>query len=84
LKTLPQPKPWLLLLLAGSLLGVHTIKDVLASGAGEFGTVVSAWFQPVVFLACGLTVLVRAARTANRATWLLVGAGLTLYASGSV
>ena len=75
LKTFPQLKPWLLLPLAGLLLGVHAVKDVLGSGAGDFGTVVSAWFQPVVFLACGLVVLGRAARSDRRAAWLLMGNG---------
>src|SRR3954447_23734082 len=82
--TLPRPKPWLLLLLAGLLLGVHAVKDVLGADAGAFGTVVSAWFEPVAFLGCGLAVLWRAAHTERRAPWLLVGGGLCLYASGNV
>src|SRR3954454_16516365 len=82
--TLPRPKPWFLLLLAGLLLGVHAVKDVLGADAGAFGTVVSAWFEPVAFLACGLAVLWRARDTERRAPWLLVGAGLCLYASGNV
>ncbi|MEA2431033.1 MAG: hypothetical protein QOI19_1506 [Thermoleophilaceae bacterium] len=84
LKTLPPPKPRLLLLLAVLLLGVHAVKDVLGADAGAFGTVVAQWFEPVAFLGCGLAVLWRAGQTERRAPWLLAGAGLTLYAAGNV
>jgi len=84
LKTLHPLKPRLLLLLAALLFGVHAVKDALGADAGQFGTVVSAWFEPVVFLVCGLATLARAPSTGRRGTWLLVGAGLTLYASGNV
>jgi diguanylate cyclase (GGDEF)-like protein len=70
--------------LAGALLCVHVVKDLLGTDAGAFGTVVSAWFEPAAFLACGLAVIGRAGSTGRRATWLLVGVGLTLYAGGSV
>src|SRR3954470_13004484 len=81
--TLPRLKPWLLLPLAGLLLCAHAVKDVLGADAGGFGTLVSAWFKPIAFLACGLAVLWRA-YTTRRVSWLLVGAGLTLYAGGNV
>ncbi|HEY0632880.1 MAG TPA: EAL domain-containing protein [Thermoleophilaceae bacterium] len=84
MKTLPPPKPRLLLLLAVVLLGVHAVKDVLGADAGAFGTVVAQWFEPVAFLVCGLSVLWRAVETERRAPWLLAGAGLTLYAGGNV
>ena len=84
LKTLHPLKPWLLLLLAALLLGLHATKDALGADAGQFGALVSDWFEPVAFLACGLATLARAPSTGRRLTWLLVGAGLTLYASGSV
>jgi diguanylate cyclase (GGDEF)-like protein len=83
-KPLPVLKPRLLLVLAGALLCVHVVKDLLGTDAGSFGTVVSAWFEPAAFLACGIAVLGRAGSTGRRTTWLLVGAGLTLYAGGSV
>src|SRR3954467_1701969 len=79
-----RPEPCPLLLRAGLLLGVHAVKDALGADAGAFGTVVSAWFEPVAFLGCGLAVLWRARGTERRAPWLLVGAGLCLYASGNV
>jgi diguanylate cyclase (GGDEF)-like protein len=81
---LRSPKPWLLLPLAGVLLSVHVVKDVLGADAGGFGTIVSAWFQPAAFLACGVAVLSRAARREGRVPWILLGTGLVLYASGNV
>jgi hypothetical protein len=73
-----------MLLLAALLLGLHAAKDVLGADAGAFGKVVAEWFEPVTFLACGLAVLWRAAYLERRMTWLLLGAGLTLYAAGNV
>src|SRR5881398_2095615 len=81
---IPPPKPRLLLPLAGLLLALHRAKDLLGPDAGAFGTILGAWFQPVTFLACGLAVLWRAGFTERRAPWLLVGAGLTVYAGGNV
>src|SRR6266446_3815867 len=78
------PKARLLLPLAGLLLALHGAKDLLGPDAGAFGTILGAWFQPVAFLGCGLAVLWRAAFAKRRTPWLLVGAGLTLYAGGNV
>jgi diguanylate cyclase (GGDEF)-like protein len=83
-RTLRTPQPWLLLPLAAVLLSVHAVKDVLGPDAGTFGTVVSAWFQPVAFLSCGIAVVWSAARRDGRRAWILLGAGLTLYAAGNV
>src|SRR4051812_29396602 len=73
-----------MLLLAGMLLGMHAVKDVLGPDAGQFGTVMAGWFDPTAFLACGLAVLWRAGHTERRLPWLFVGAGLSLYAGGNI
>ncbi len=37
-----------------------------------------------MFLGCGLAVLLRASRSDRRSPWLLIGAGLSIYAGGSI
>lgn len=56
--------------------GVHVAVDL--------GPTFAAWFQPIVFLACGAVVCWRATRPPQRLPWALLGAGLVLYGAGSV
>lgn len=74
----------LLPFLAAALLAIHVGHDALGSDHGAVADLFSKWFNPVAFLGCGLAVLLRAARSERRAPWLLLGAGLTIYAGGNV
>src|SRR3954471_20995461 len=76
----------LLIPLALALLALHVGDDAFGSGSGAFSTLLADWFEPVAFLACGLTVLWGGTRERieRRIPWLLLGAGLILYASGNV
>jgi len=50
-----------------------------------FENVVATWFLATVFLACGLACMARVVRVrAERLAWGLIGAGLLLYAGGSL
>src|SRR3954447_7058243 len=73
-----------LLLFAGALLvTLHVWHD--AFGLGAVDRVFSEWFMPVAFLASGAAALAGARRLpGERTAWLLLGAGLVLYAAGSV
>jgi diguanylate cyclase (GGDEF)-like protein len=79
-----SPTPWLLVPLAVGLLAVHGVHDLLGPDGGQFTSLVAEWFEPVAFLGCGLAVLWGACRAKRRAPWVLIGAGLVLYASGNV
>ncbi|MEA2411184.1 MAG: hypothetical protein QOC77_1745 [Thermoleophilaceae bacterium] len=74
----------LLIPLAVALLALHVGEDAFGDGKGAFATLLANWFEPTVFLGCGLAVLWGAARAERRLPWLLLGGGLVLYASGSV
>src|SRR6476469_4158192 len=74
----------ILIFLAATALAVHIGHDTLGSPHGTFAALLGKWFQPVVFLGCGLAVLLRASHSDRRAPWLLIGAGLSIYAGGSV
>ena len=70
---------------AGVLLGVHLVHDVTGFGNRAFDAAFASWYQPAVFAACALVTLTRAfTRRAERLAWSLVGAGLLLYAIGSL
>jgi diguanylate cyclase (GGDEF)-like protein len=73
-----------LLLAAAALLALHAAVDLAGPDSGAFEEAFGLWYQPVVFLGCGLATLVRARSLAERAPWILLGTGLVLYASGSV
>jgi len=81
--TRPSP-PRLLVLLGALLLALHAAKDLTAADGSALGDFVSQWFMPAAFMLCGVTVLLRARRPGQRTAWLLLGAGLTLYALGNV
>jgi diguanylate cyclase (GGDEF)-like protein len=74
----------LLVLLGVSLLGLRVGNDLLGSADSAFSQLFASWFQPAAFLLCGVAVLARAWQPGRRAPWILIGAGLTLYATGSV
>ena len=69
----------LLAVLALLALALHGVHDAVDLGPGF-----AAWFQPSVFLACGVAVALRAFRPPHRLPWALLGAGLSLYGLGSV
>jgi diguanylate cyclase (GGDEF)-like protein len=75
-----------LLPIAGvALLAFHVSHDVLRFGGPEFDSFFALWFQPAIFLACGLVTVLRAVTVREeRLAWLLVGAGLVMYGVGSV
>jgi diguanylate cyclase (GGDEF)-like protein len=79
----PSSPRLLLPLAAAALLAVHIARDVMGS-EGAFAEAVGTWFQPAAFLVCGTAVLIRAIRSEGRTVWLLLGAGLTAYAAGSL
>jgi diguanylate cyclase (GGDEF)-like protein len=74
----------LLIPLAAALLALHVGEDAFGSGSGTFSMLVADWFQPVAYLGCGLAVLWAPTRGQRRLPWILLGAGLILYASGNV
>src|SRR4051794_6894204 len=78
--------PRCLVLLGVALLALHLADDAFLSGHDAFTQGLKTWFQPATFALSGVAVLVRACRVASgeRTPWLLLGSGLTLYASGSV
>src|SRR4051812_16624139 len=77
--------PRLLLPAAALLLLSFAAHEVLGFGNAALDDAFDAWFQPAVFLGCGLATLLRGSRVpAERSPWLLLGTGLVLYAIGSV
>src|SRR4051812_5142526 len=84
----PKPQPpsmtRLLIPLAAALLALHVGEEAFGSGSGTFSMLVADWFQPVAYLGCGLAVLWAPTRGQRRLPWILLGAGLILYASGNV
>src|SRR3954453_13000082 len=74
----------LLIPLAVALLALHVGEDAFGSDSGTFSMLVADWFQPVASLGCGLAVLWAPTRGQRRLPWILLGAGLILYASGNV
>src|SRR4051812_37968152 len=84
----PKPQPSsmtrLLIPLAVALLALHVGEDAFGSDSGTFSMLVADWFQPVAYLGCGLAVLCAPTRGRRRLPWILLGAGLILYASGNV
>src|SRR3954471_8399784 len=72
-----------LLLGAGALLlALHVVHDVF--GLGALDHAFSEWFMPVAFLGSGVVALMRGSGGSERTGWLLLGAGLVLYAAGSI
>jgi diguanylate cyclase (GGDEF)-like protein len=76
--------PRFLVLLGVALLALHAGRDLFGAEGSAFAVALGKWFQPAVFMLCGVTVLLRARRGGQRTPWLLLGAGLTLYATGSI
>src|SRR4051794_22734410 len=74
----------LLIPLAVALLALHVGEDAFGSDSGTFARLVADWFQPAAYLGCGLAVLWAPTRGQRRLPWILLGAGLILYASGNV
>jgi diguanylate cyclase (GGDEF)-like protein len=66
-------------------LAFHIAHEITGFGDAAFDELFALWFQPLVYLAAGAATLGRASsiRT-DRLPWALVGAGLILYAAGSI
>src|SRR6201989_2580891 len=75
-------------LLAGAgalLIALHAWHDLFGLGHAALDRAVGAWFMPVAFLGSALALLERARRLPRgRLPWLLLGAGLSVYATASV
>ena len=70
---------------AAALLGLHTVHAVGVPVGSWYANGVATWILPVVFLGAGLTCLRRTlVSVTERRPWALIGAGLVLYACGSV
>jgi diguanylate cyclase (GGDEF)-like protein len=67
-----------------ALVVVFLARHVHSFGGERFDTILSNWFQPAIFLTCGLATLSRARLTDDRGAWSLLGAGLVFYSLGSV
>jgi diguanylate cyclase (GGDEF)-like protein len=67
-----------------ALLALHAGRDLFIRHDNAFAVFLGQWFQPAVFMLCGIAALLRARHRGDRAQWLLLGAGLTFYALGSV
>jgi diguanylate cyclase (GGDEF)-like protein len=72
--------------LAGAaLLAFHVAHDVIGFGGPAFKSAFALWFQPAVYLACGVVTIGRAISVREeRVPWSMLGTGLVLYAAGSV
>jgi diguanylate cyclase (GGDEF)-like protein len=67
-----------------ALLALHVVYDTVGLGSAHADSLFAQWFQPAAFFGCGAAVLIRVPRTSPRAPWLLIGAGLVLYAAGNL
>ena len=67
-----------------ALLALHGGHDLFEAHESALTATLETWFQPAAFMLCGVAVLLRARGGGPRGPWLLLGGGLTLYATGSV
>ncbi len=81
---MPRATPIPFLLAAASLVAAFVLHEATGFGNDAFDAAFADWFQPIVFLVCGVATLLRAADLREeRVAWSLLGAGLVLYAGGS-
>ncbi len=67
-----------------ALLGLYLAHHALSFGGDRIDLFLANWFQPAIFLGCGLVTLNRALTARERVPWMLLGSGLVLYGGGSV
>jgi diguanylate cyclase (GGDEF)-like protein len=71
---------------AGALLiALHVWHDVFGFGGGAVDNAFGAWFMPAAFLGSAAALIARAVQMrSERVAWLLLGAGLSVYAAASI
>jgi diguanylate cyclase (GGDEF)-like protein len=73
------------LLAAALLVGSFAVYELSGFGDPAIDAAFADWYMTAGFMGCGLATLARAARIRReRAPWALLGAGLVLYASGTI